>query len=78
MALILPAAFFAFAIFVVTGATNSVSDEQLRPLVKKIVGVVFLGMILLPVATLLFVWLAPFVLMVTFIYVFFRWFFRAG
>lgn len=73
MALILPAAFFAFAIFAVTRATNRVSDDQLRPLVKKIVGVVFLGMILLPVVTLLFVWLAPFVLMVTFIYVFFRW-----
>ena len=73
MALILPAAFFAFVIFAVTRATNRVSDEQLRPLVKKIVGVVFLGMILLPLATLLFVWLAPFVLMVTFIYVFFRW-----
>ena len=73
MALILPAAFFAFVIFAVTRATNRVSDEQLRPLVKKIVGVVLLGMILLPLATLLFVWLAPFVLMVTFIYVFFRW-----
>ena len=73
MALILPAAFFAFVIYAVTRATNRVSDEQLRPLVKKIVGVVFLGMILLPLATLLFVWLAPFVLMVTFIYVFFRW-----
>ncbi len=73
MALILPAAFFAFVIYVVTRATNWVSDEQLRPLVKKIVGVVFLGMILLPVAAFLFVWLAPFVLMVTFIYVFFRW-----
>ena len=73
MALILPAAFFAFVIYVVTRATNRVSDEQLRPLVKKIVGVVFLGMILLPVAAFLFVWLAPFVLMVTFIYVFFRW-----
>ena len=73
MALILPAALFAFVIYAVTRATNRVSDEQLRPLVKKIVGVVFLGMILLPLATLLFVWLAPFVLMVTFIYVFFRW-----
>lgn len=73
MALILPAAFFAFVIYAVTRATNRVSDEQLRPLVKKIVGVVFLGVILLPVVTLLFVWLAPFVLMVTFIYVFFRW-----
>ena len=73
MALILPAAFFAFVIYAVTRATNRVSDEQLRPLVKTIVGVVFLGMVLLPVATLLFVWLAPFVLMVTFIYVFFRW-----
>ncbi len=73
MALILPAAFFAFVIFALTRATSRVSDDQLRPLVKKIVGVVFLGMILLPVATFLFVWLAPFVLMVTFIYVFFRW-----
>ena len=73
MALILPAAFFAFVIYAVTRATNRVSDEQLRPLVKKIVGAVLLGMILLPLATLLFVWLAPFVLMVTFIYVFFRW-----
>ena len=73
MALILPAAFFAFVIYAVTRATNRVSDEQLRPLVKKIVGVVFLGMILLPLGTLLFVWLAPCVLMVTFIYVFFRW-----
>ena len=73
MALILPAAFFAFVIYAVTRATNRVSDEQLRPLVKKIVGVVFLGMILLPLATLLFVWLAPFVLMVTCSYVFFRW-----
>jgi len=73
MALILPAAFFAFVIYVVTRATNRVSDDQLRSLVKKIVGVVFLGMILLPVVTILFVWLAPFVLMVTFIYVFFRW-----
>ena len=65
--------FRSFVIYAVTRATNRVSDEQLRPLVKKIVGVVFLGMILLPLATLLFVWLAPFVLMVTFIYVFFRW-----
>ena len=73
MALILPAAFFAFVIYAVTRATNRVSDEQLRPLVKKIVGVVFLGMILLPLATLLFVWLAPFVLVVRFIFVFFRW-----
>jgi hypothetical protein len=73
MALILPAAFFAFVIYAVTRATNRVSDDQLRPLIKKIVGVVFLGMILLPVATFLFVWLAPFVLLVTLIYVFFRW-----
>ena len=78
MLLIIPAAVVALILLGITGNNSTISDSAVKPFIQKTIIGIIAGVIFLPLAAAVVIWLAPFVLTVLFIYGCLRWFLKSN